>query len=272
MNGKPGTLAAALLAGAVTMASTAHAQVPEDRWTYQAIVYGYFPDIGGSTRFPERSGGSNIDVDIGKILSNLNFTFMGTMEARKGRWGLFTDLIYLDVSGDQNGSRDFRVGGQGIPASLSSNLDVGIKGTLWTIAGEYLAVNAPSTTLYVVGGARLLDVKESLSYSLSADFGPFVGPGRSGGTDVKQSYWDAVVGVKGRYDFGAQREWFVPFYADVGTGQSDLTYTLFAGLGYQFRWGSILGGWRYIDYKFKSGSNIEGLDFNGPMVGVGFNW
>ena len=80
------------------------------------------------------------------------------------------------------------------------------------------------------------------------------------------------MGVKGRYNFGAQREWFVPFYADVGTGESDLTYMLFGGLGYQFRWGSVLAGWRYVDYKFKSDSQIERLDFNGPMVGVGFNW
>jgi hypothetical protein len=272
MNARLATAAGALFLGAALVTSPAGAQVPEDRWTFQAIVYGYFPDIGGTTRFPERSGNSSIDVDIGKILSNLNFTFMGELEARRGRWGVFTDLIYLDVSGDKNGTRDFTIGRHDIPAGLSSNLDVGVKGTLWTIGGEYLVVNDAAANVYVVGGARLLDVKESLSYSLTADIGPFVGPGRSGSTEVDQSYWDAVVGVKGRYNFGGQREWFVPFYADVGTGQSDLTYMLFGGLGYQFRWGSILAGWRYIDYKFKSDSNIERLDFNGPMVGVGFNW
>ena len=80
---------------------------------------------------------------------------MGTFEARRGRWGVFTDFIYLDVSGDQNGTRNFSIGGHQLPASLSANLDLGIKGTLWTIAGEYLAVSDPSTTLYVLGGARM---------------------------------------------------------------------------------------------------------------------
>jgi len=263
---------AALLFGAAILATPARAQVPDDKWTFQAILYGFFPDIGGSTSFPDRTGGSGINVNSDQILSSLNFAFMGTFEARKGRWGLFTDFIYLDVSGDKNGSRDFTIGGRDVPSSLSANLDLKIKGTLWTIAGEYLAVNEASTTLYVLGGARLLDVKESLSYSLSADIGPFTGPGRSGSTDVNESYWDAVVGVKGRYSFGDRREWSIPFYADIGTGQSDLTYQLFGGLGYQFSWGSVLGGWRYLDYNFKSSSRIESLNFNGPMIGVAFNW
>ena len=145
------------------------------------------------------------------------------LEARKGRWGLFTDFIYLDVSGDQNGTRSFTIGGREIPGSLSANLDLGIKGSLWTLAGEYLLVNDPAMTLYVLGGARMLDVKETLSYSLSADIGPFSGPGRSGMSEVKQTYWDAVIGVKGRFAFGERREWSVPFYADVGTGESDVS-------------------------------------------------
>jgi len=264
--------AAALLALVLVVASPARAQIVEDRWTFQAILYGYFPDVGGSTRFPDRTGGSSINVNNDQILSSLNFAFMGTFEARRGRWGIFTDFLYLDVSGDKNGTRDFSITGHQIPASLSSNLDLGIKGSVWTIAGEYLALNDPATTLYVLGGARMLDVKESLSYALTVDVGPFAGPGRSGSIEVKQTYWDAIVGVKGRFNFGDRRQWFVPFYADVGTGESDLTWQAFGGLGYQFSWGSVLGGWRYLDYKFKSGSDIESLNFNGPMIGVAFNW
>ena len=263
---------AALLVGASIVATPAQAQIPEDKWTFQAIVYGYFPDLGGTTNFPDRTGSSSINVGIDQILSNLNFTFMGTLEARKGRLGLFTDLIYLDVSGDKSNTRNFTIGGRDIPSSLNANLDLGIKGTLWTLAGEYLAINDSSTVVYVLGGARLLDLKQTLSYNLSVDVGPFTGPARNGNSEVKVSYWDAVVGVKGRFAFGDRKEWFVPYYADIGTGQSDLTYQLFGGLGYTFSWGSVLGGWRYIDYDFKSSSKVESINFNGPMLGVAFNW
>jgi hypothetical protein len=30
--------------------------------------------------------------------------------------------------------------------------------------------------------------------------------------------------------FGDKREWFVPYYADVGTGQSERTWQLYGGL------------------------------------------
>jgi hypothetical protein len=159
-----------------------------------------------------------------------------------------------------------------VPGGVRSNFNVDLKGTLWTVAGEYALVSSPSNEMFVVAGARLLDVKETLGYNLSADFGPFVGPGRSGNSEVSQSYWDGIVGIKGRAKFGDRGQWFVPYYADVGTGQSDLTWQVFGGVGYQFGWGSVLAGWRYISYEFKSDAKVQDLNFNGPMIGAAFNW
>ena len=66
--------------------------------------------------------------------------------------------------------------------------------------------------------------------------------------------------------------WYVPYYVDVGTGDSDLTWQAVAGIGYAFRWGEVFAAWRYLDYDFKSSSNIEKLNFNGPGLGVAFRW
>ena len=64
----------------------------------------------------------------------------------------------------------------------------------------------------------------------------------------------------------------MPYYLDVGTGESDLTWQAFGALGYSFKWGDIVAGWRYLDYDFKSSSKVEKVNFNGPLVGVAFHW
>ena len=263
----------AVVASGVAVAalpSPVSAQITDD-WRFQLIVYGYFPDIGGTTTFPER-GGASINVDASTLIDNLKFTFMGTFSAQKGRYGFFTDVLYLNVGGSDSNTRNVSVNGQVLPIAVNTSLDLDLKGTVWTLAGSYRPVSDPSATVDILAGARLLDLKQTLTYNFSADVGPIVGPGRSGTSEVKVSYWDAVVGTKGRFDFGSNREWFVPFYADVGTGQSDLTWQVFGGLGYSFSWGQVLAGWRYLDYKFKSSSPVQDLNFNGPMLGVAFSW
>ena len=32
------------------------------------------------------------------------------------------------------------------------------------------------------------------------------------------------------------------------------------------------GGYRYLDYQFKSDSKIDNLNMSGPMLGVAFHW
>ena len=96
--------------------------------------------------------------------------------------------------------------------------------------------------------------------------------GRSGTTVVEQSVWDAIVGVKGTYAFGSERKWFVPYYFDIGTGQSKLTYQVAGGLGYKFNWGEVVAVWRYIDYDMKSGKPIQSVTFNGPQIGATWRW
>ncbi len=41
------------------------------------------------------------------------------------------------------------------------------------------------------------------------------------------------------YIFGAGHAWSVPYYLDVGTGDSDLTWQGLLGLAYSFGWGDL---------------------------------
>jgi len=251
-------------------AGTAAAQTPSDTWQWRAIVYGYFPDIGGKTSFPAGPG-SSVDVSADTILNNLKFAFMGTLEAQKGQWGAFTDIMYLDVGGSKSDTRDVTIGGVTLPAGVTANASLDIKGTVWTLAGNYRVLASPDATFDAFAGARMLSLKENLGWEFSANIGPIVGPGRTGNSDQKITNWDAIVGVKGRLAFGSSREWFVPWYLDVGTGDSDLTWQAIGGIGYAFSWGEVIAAWRYLDYKF-DGNKIQDINFNGPAVGVAFRW
>jgi hypothetical protein len=261
-----GAAATVLMAIAPSVGS---AQAVSDQWQFGAAIYAWLPSIRGNTTFP--TDGAGVSVDASQIIGHLKFAAMGTLDAQKGRWGAFTDLIYLDLRGSKSGTRDLTVGGVTLPAGVTADASLDVKGTIWTLAGSYRVVAEPGASLDVFAGARLLELKQKLGWQFSADIGGIAPPPRSGGSDVKLSNVDAIVGAKGRYAFGDNREWFVPYYVDVGTGDSDLTWQAVGGIGYTFHWGDAFAVWRYLDYNFKN-ARIEDVNFSGPMLGVAFHW
>jgi len=116
----------------------------------------------------------------------------------------------------------------------------------------------------------MVDLEQTLNYALSGNVGAIAAPDLAGKRKVSLKNWDGIVGVKGRFPFGDERSWFVPFYADVGTGESDSTYQLMSGVGYAFPWGEVVGQWRYLAYRF--GGPIEKLSFSGPALALNFRW
>ena len=262
--------AAAALVAAPTAALAQSATTQASGWKTAVSIYGWFPSFGGQTTFP--TVGNPIQVDSDTIIDNLKFTFMGTLDVHNGRWGAFTDVVYMDVGGGKSDTRDFAVGGGTVPGGITADLNLDLKAWVWTLAGEYRLAASPAMTMDLLVGARMLDLTETLNYSLYGNVGGINIPGRGRDIEVSETNWDAIVGVKGRMALGASREWIVPYYLDVGTGDSDLTWQGAIGLGYAFRWGDVVAMYRYLDYDFKSGKKVEELTASGPMVGVTFRW
>ncbi len=265
-------VAAASCAAAMLSPSGALAQATSD-WQMGLTIYGWFPSVRASTTFSPpsgSSGGSDISVDAADILENLKFVFMGSFEARNGRWGGFTDLVYMKLGDSKSQTRDFLLGSQQVPADVSGKLDYELKSTVWTLAGEYRAIAEPGLELDTFLGARMVDVDQTVDLALSGNVGSIALADRSTSRRASLNHWDAIVGVKGRMSFGADRAWFVPYYADIGTGESDMTYQLMTGVGYAFKWGEIVAQWRYLDYDF--GDKVNSLYLNGPAVAVNFRW
>jgi hypothetical protein len=271
-------LAAAALLGALAP-STGFAQVAPTSlpvqgsgWHYTATIYAYLPSVDGTSSFPADGQGTRLNVDGSKVLDKLKLFAMGTVGAHNGTWGVFTDIVYLKFQASDSASRDFTIGNVGLPADASAAFDWEMKGTAWTLAGEYRVASAPSYTVDVLAGTRLLDTRQHLRWDISGSIGPLDPRARSGEIQTSQSTWDAIVGVKGRYAFGQNREWGVPFYFDVGAGESQYTLQAAAGLGYQFGWGEVTAMWRYLRYDMKSSSVLQDVSFSGPLIGATFRW
>jgi hypothetical protein len=264
-------------AASILLPTSAGAQTTQSgrgtgQWQFTATLYGWVTSIDQTVNFAGDRGSTDIHVSMSDVLNHLKMTFQGTLDAHNGRWGIFNDLFYADLGGVKSRTRDFSVGNIGLPASTETDLNLDLKTLMWTVAGEYRVGSDPAWTVDLLAGARMLQIRPTLGYSITGELGPVVIPGREGSKQVDESVWDGIVGVKGRYTFGDNRRWHAPFYVDVGTGQSQLTWQISGGIGYSYNWGSVFATWRYLDYNFQSGKKLDSISLNGPMVGVAFRW
>lgn len=244
------------------------AQSEQSEWQYRATIYGWFPRLDGTTQFSSGAGGPSIGVDAGDLISNLKMGFMGAFSVQRGQWGVFADLFYADV-GDTKTSNS--VGNVGLPITTTADVSLDVKTTIFTLAGTYALVQKPEYTVDVLFGTRVLRIKQTLDYAISKSLGPIALPGTSGRAEASTTNWDAIVGASGRFRFGEGLHWFVPYYLDLGTGNSQFTWQAIGGLGYSFAWGDVVAAWRYTDYEFKSGA-LQSLTLQGPAVGVSFSF
>jgi len=261
---------AVIAALAAAAPAVSQAEGASDDWRFTTTIYGWLPSIDGDLAIPADNGVS-LGVNPSDILDALNFTFMGALEADKGRWGVATDVIYLNLGSSKKNFRDFTIGEQELPATATAKVDLDISGWLWTLGGSYLVIDDPSHPMKLLAGARMLNLGTDLKWRIEGDITGIPLPGRNGKADASDTVWDAIVGLKGRVNFGDEGKWFVPYYVDVGTGDSNFTWQGITGLGYAFGWGDLVGVWRYLDYDEIS-DNVDSITFDGAAVGVTFRF
>lgn len=274
--------AAAMITLALLAPAQVCAQSSAERWTFSVLPYFWLPSVDGKLNYgPPPSGGSsaNVSVDADTLLDNLDMALMLAGEARKGRWLIATDIIYLDFSKADSAVRsvDFNPGPGPINISttgLNAGTQSSLKGWLWTLAGGYAAIQGPQATLDVLGGLRLLSLEASTDWQLTA---AVTGPAgtatfaRSGSVERSEEIWTGIVGAKGRAQLGESSR-FVNYYADVGGGSDTFTWQGVAGVGYAFKWGEIVFDYRYLYYSQSGDKLIDNLSFGGFGLGANFRF
>jgi len=155
------------------------------------------------------------------------------------------------------------IGPGGLP--VATDTDVRLKAWVITPSVRYSLIENDKGTLELLGGARYLWIDVTLKAKFEGPLRP-----RQGRIEGSGSNWDAIVGVHGRIDL--TDKWYLPYYLDVGAGDSDLTWQAFAGAGYRFQKVDGFLGYRYTYWDFDDSGALDDLDLSGPMLGVKFRF
>jgi hypothetical protein len=240
-----GSLATVCLLALAVPVSAADSR-SSDEWQFDAAIY-----LWGASMEVTPDNGDTLKMSFSDIIDNLDMTFMGALNARKDKWSLLGDFIYMNLSHDMNGSID---------NSVPTKLDVEMKAWIVTLAGGYTLVDTGKYSLELLGGGRYLWVDVPVKFEIGQQKRK-VSPSRSG--------WDGIVGVRGKVDLADK--WYMSYYLDAGTGESESTWQGIAGLNYQFKTLDAGFGYRYLNFNINS-DQIDDLTIKGPYAGVRFRF
>lgn len=125
-----------------------------DDWQVTAWAYGWLAGLEGTTGV--KGFTSEVDIPFSGILDHLDMTASINLEAQKGRWGGWTDGMYLKVS----------AGGE-TPDPLLDIVNVSMTQVAAEAALFYRVWEGDRGCLDLYAGARYMSVKGDLSLSLS---------------------------------------------------------------------------------------------------------
>lgn len=218
-----------------------------DEWKYDFSIYLWGSSIKGTT-----VTGDPISMTFGDLIENLEFAAMTTVGARKNKFSMIADVIYLNVGTGQRHDGEF------LGHPVTGNVDLDLKGWVLNFLGGYNLADTEKHQFDIAAGARYLDLTTTATFTRS-------------GTDGRRRFqagdhlWDGVVGFKGRRNFSDGH--YLNYYADVGGGDSKMTWQAMANLAYDYKKFTGIVGYRYMSWNFKNDAPaLDNLKLHGPFL------
>jgi hypothetical protein len=241
-------LAVVLAAGCATGVD---AQAPLDavgnsadpsRWSVTITPYLWAAGLDGTTA--AKGVGSEIDTGYSFLsLDNLDLTLAANLEARKGRWTVLLDGLYVEFSDAFD------------RPAVDANAE--LSGTIFESSAALPAARVAG--LEVVFGMRYV--------ALESDVQLVPGPAAS----ARESWLDPLVGARFKHDFNER--WSVSLRGDVGGFgvASELTTNLSATFGFRITDAMTLRvGYRALQMDFEDGGFVLDAVAQGYAVGLSF--
>lgn len=252
-----GLALAALLA--LPLSGNAAAQgVSEEsgNWQFELAPYLWAARLNGDIKavpLPE----INVDMKFSDILETLDFGFMTTFEARKGRWGFHFDGMHM------KNSDSVKAGNSG----LSAKAELELKQTQLAGAVAYRALEG-DIALDVMGGLRYMRIDADARINGSL-YGLSASVRRSGDKD----WLDPYVGMRAFYPIGGK--WTAVGYADIGGFNVGSDFTWQASLGLEYAYSKTVSakfGYRYLKVDYDKDGFRYDMANDGLYAGAGFHF
>ncbi len=240
-----------------------------DRWQFRASIPIWIPGITGSFATGSTSvssGGSLFDFAgladrFLDVATGLEFAFVGSLGASRGRWSLDIDGFGATVGST------LTVKSSGADAEIDLTAFIGRAMVGYRIVDGPLGCGTCGErrlTADVYTGIRVYHVNLELDTGTSDDKG--------------SSDWiDPIIGLRAKWDLSAR--WTAAAEADIGgfgVG-SDFVWSASASIGYRFT--SCFGmrlGWSILDIDYSIGSGSKNFEFDvrfsGPTLAFTFEW
>jgi hypothetical protein len=222
-----------------------------DEWDWKVTPYLWLINMEGDVSIGPLA--PEIDESFSDILSNLDFAGEIYAELGKGNHAVHVDYSYLRIKPDPTELAS-------PPYPPDSELATKLTNNIFETAYNY-RWNGPDGPALVLG-ARLIDMEIRMS------------PTGQPAVNAGPNWWDYFVGIKTHNTISTK--WDFDFYGTIGTGGSDLPWTVQANFGRRYSNGNrLMLGFRAwgLDYSEVENSTATALDLNlyGFMVGYEFN-
>ncbi|MFP3558833.1 hypothetical protein SB861_50535 [Paraburkholderia sp. SIMBA_049] len=222
-----------------------------DTWQFSVTPYLWVAGMSGTVRVGQAIPAQNVDVHFSNVAKNLDFGVMGTIEARKDRWGIIVDGFYVNLSR----SSDPILGGSLGTARLQ------LDNAILQVAGAYRVMESDKIPVDVIAGVRYTALNTTLSFSAS----PLLPAGVDRSTSV--SWVDGLLGVRATYRF--TDKWSVMGYADIGTGGSKYAWQLVTTVFWDVtKTINLAAGYRILAQDYNTSSFYYNVRTAGPFAGV----
>lgn len=252
-----------------------------DKWEFEVVPYLWMSAMKGDVTI--KGIESSVDMSFGDIWNDLTFGAMLKIEARKGRWGIFLDTVYMNLEDDIQGKRTFTGPLGQRTAELLADANINMEQWVLELGGFYQLAEIPVGQ--EKGGVLSLDLLAGGRYwylSTDVDIGLVLDANRNTiARNISQSgsrdWIDPFIGLRTRIQL--TKNLMVVVRGDIGgfgVG-SDFSWNVAGYFGYRAsEMISLWAGYRAlgIDYKCGSGNNkfVYDMTFQGPVLGIGFRF